>query len=103
MDILVKPMVKYFNDIGFKTKMSCSGHFHLDGRKSLFWITFDKNIAEEDFVKFYNKVKPNVNGWFVKRLCPGSKYNDYHWAYIVGNPWAAYQDLKLFKKRNPIK
>ena len=47
MDILVKPMVKYFNDIGLKTVMSCSGHIHLDGRKSLFWITFDKNLTEE--------------------------------------------------------
>ena len=103
MDILVKPMVKYFNDIGLKTVMSCSGHVHLDGRKSLFWITFDKNLTEEDFVDFWNKVKPNMNGWFVKRLWPGPKYNDYHWAYIAGNPWSAYQDLRLFKKKNPIK
>lgn len=97
LDRRVQPMVKFFNHIGLKTYMSCSGHIKLDGRKALFWIEFDSSIIEEDLVKLWNKGY-YPNGWFVQRLIPGPKYNMHRWCYIAGNWWSANQDLKNWKK-----
>ena len=94
-------MVEFFNSIGLKTHMSCSGHFHFDGRQSLFWIEFDKSVTEKDLEVFWNKVRP-INGWFVNRLIPGPKYNMHRWCYVAGNSWSAHQDLKKWKRKFDI-
>lgn len=49
-DPLVVPMVEYFNSHGLKTVMSCQGHNNTD--MSMFWISFDKSVTEEDIIKF---------------------------------------------------
>lgn len=97
MDKKVIPMVNFFNSIGLKTHMSCSGHFNLDGRMSLFWIEFDSSVTEEKLVELWNK-NYTPNGWFVQRLIPGPKYNMHRWCYVTGNWWSAKQDLKNWKK-----
>lgn len=97
MDKKVIPLVNFFNSYGLKTCMSCSGHFHLDGRQSLFWIEFDETtVTEKDLEDFWNKVRP-MNGWLVKRLIPGPKYNIYRWCYVAGSYRAAKADLKRWK------
>lgn len=96
MDKRVKSMVKFFNSIGLKTYMSCSGHFHLDGRQSLFWIEFDSSVTENQIINFYNLAQPR--GWLVERILPGPKYNRKSWCYVIGNSYAANKDLKRMKK-----
>ena len=97
LDKRVKPMVELFNKIGLKTHMSCSGHFHLNGRKNLFWIEFDSSVNEQDLVDLWNRVSP-INGWLVQRMIPGPKYNMYRWCYVAGSSWSAYFDFRKIKK-----
>lgn len=49
-DPLVIPMVEYFNSHGLKTSMSCQGHNKTN--MSMFWISFDSSVTEEDIIKF---------------------------------------------------
>ena len=52
LDEKVIPLVRYFNENGLKTYMSCQGHN--DTYMSMFWIQFDESVTEEDISKFMN-------------------------------------------------
>lgn len=112
LDPRVVPLVRYFNDHGLKTMMSCQGHgIH---NMSIFWIQFDRSIDEEDIVKFmmshrvsypirkeyqskYGQIGWNFvsNGRFARRLTinlVGQPY--YSWNYFAANADAADNDLE---------
>ena len=53
LDPAVIPLVKFFNDSGLKTYMSCQGHNQTN--MSMFWIQFDKSVTEEDILGFMKR------------------------------------------------
>lgn len=61
-DADVIPMVEYFNSVGLKTYMSCSGHKG-NPYMSMFWIEFDPSVTEQDIIDFQrnhvNEYKPS--------------------------------------------
>ena len=73
-DLLVIPMVEYFNSHGLKTIMSCQGHNQTN--MSMFWIGFDSSVTEEDIIKF-QRAHLDVNGNF----CICGRMNK---RYVVG-------------------
>ena len=105
-------LVKYFNEVGLKTSMSCQGHGITN--MSVFWIEFSKSITESDIVDFMSKhshmwIKHDKtvgkcfvsNGHFYKRLMLKGHDHDvpyYRWTYVVGTVEAANQDCELWKQ-----
>lgn len=43
-------MVRYFNNFGLPTKLSCAGH--LGTRMKRFWIEFQENVTDQDIARF---------------------------------------------------
>ena len=50
LDKRVIPLVRFFNENGLPTNMSCQGHNKTN--MSMFWIEFDKTVTQDDIVKF---------------------------------------------------
>lgn len=57
LDKEVIPLVKFFNENGLPTYMSCQGHNQTN--MSMFWIQFDKSVSEDDILNFM-KQHPSV-------------------------------------------
>lgn len=102
MDKAVIPLVKYFNLNGLKTCMSCQGHNKTN--MSMFWISFDNDIQEEDIINFQRKhLNKQYNtfsscGRFAQRLYIGGSTIVKQWCYFAATIEAAYQDLKKWEK-----
>ena len=92
------PLVKYFNSQGLKTCMSCEGHNKTN--MSMFWISFENSITEEDIINFQKKhLKTQYKtfsscGRFAQRLYIGGPTIVKQWYYFAANPKAAEEDLK---------
>ena len=101
LDPAVIPLVRYFNEHGLKTEMSCQGHNKTN--MSMFWISFAPTVTEQDIVNFcYDHATeygyPYTCGRFVHRFIFGldrkmRKQFEYHAATIE----AANQDLNRWK------
>ncbi len=104
LDEGVVPMVKYFNEIGLKTKMSCSGHPGTEMK--MFWIEFDRSVTEKDILEFQENHCMQYfgftsNGFFCKRFYLDKstnklvKFESYRYvAYSVDD---AMEDLTRWK------
>ena len=92
MDNGVINLVNYFNSIGLKTRMSCEGHYPELINMSLFWISFDQTVNQQDIENFM-KTNSDMNGWFVQRLIPNYGLE---WRYIAANKEVADIDYKIF-------
>lgn len=106
LDPLVIPMVKFFNDSGLKTYMSCQGHNNTN--MSMFWIQFDESVTEDDILNF---MKTHLtyygtfvsNGRFAKRII--GFYNarntnwskEEFWCYFAATQEAADADLQKWQ------
>ena len=55
-------MVKFFNENGLPTHMSCQGHNKTN--MSMFWIEFDRSVTEDNILNFM-KDHLNAQGTFV--------------------------------------
>lgn len=51
------PMVRFFNDIGLKTKFSCQGHDDLANNS--FYVMFDESIGSSDIMDFLLRFENN--------------------------------------------
>lgn len=102
LDPLVIPLVKFFNDEGLKTNMSCQGHNKTN--MSMFWISFADEITTDDVLRF---MQNHLNwcgqfvsyGRFAKRIFGGYSVKDRtwktteHWCYFAATVEAADEDL----------
>jgi hypothetical protein len=104
MDQSVIPLVNYFNSQGLKTKMSCEGHNKTN--MSMFWISFDNSITEQDIINFQNKHLQNSVfvscGRFAQRLYVGGPTIVKEWCYFAATKEAADKDLEWWQKDNEI-
>ena len=102
LDPAVIPLVKFFNDSGLKTYMSCQGHNQTN--MSMFWIQFDKSVTEEDILGFMKKHSGKYgsffsNGRFAKRLMgfhsvpDGTWKKEESWNYFAATVEAANRDF----------
>lgn len=102
LDPAVIPLVKFFNDSGLKTYMSCQGHNQTN--MSMFWIQFDKSVTEEDILGFMKKHPGKYgsffsNGRFAKRLMgfhsvpDGTWKKEESWNYFAATVEAANRDF----------
>ena len=96
IDRSVIPILKYFNDNGLPTVMSCSGHNSTN--MSMLWVQFDHTVTEEDILEFQRKRFNNnnqfcSNGRFVQRVWCGSRAVVRSWEYMAATIEAAYDDL----------
>lgn len=64
-DADVIPMVEYFNSVGLKTYMSCSGHKD-NPYMSMFWIEFDPSVTEQDIIDFQRNHGIDTNRLYIK-------------------------------------
>ena len=94
-------LVKFFNNIGLITEFSCEGH---PGKRSEFYIIFDKKILDKQISNFVNKF-PSTLGSFMKWLRVVNKRMQSNWMYLVINntpeinhAWVK-EDLKTFNKQ----
>lgn len=110
LDPGVIPMVRYFNEHGLPTRMSCEGHGILN--MSLFWIEFDKSVTENDIIKFMMDRGDNPrtigctfcsNGRFGKRIFVMNGKPYHYWTYVASTKWAAESDLINWKKLDTMK
>lgn len=58
-DVDVIPMVEYFNSVGLKTYMSCSGHKD-NPYMSMFWIEFDPSVTEQEMMVKTEKTRESM-------------------------------------------
>lgn len=97
------PLVNFFNERGLKTYMSCEGHYPDDSHRSIFWISFDKSVTEDDLFQFMENHTDEydtfwMRGRFAKRLGFGwVPFTDL--CYFATNKEVANMDLKDFIKR----
>ena len=61
-------MVKFFNENGLPTHMSCQGHNKTT--MSMFWIEFDRSVTEDNILNFmkdpvpvFQRAKPGACLW----------------------------------------
>ena len=103
LDSEVIPLVKFFNDNGLKTCMSCQGHNKTN--MSMYWIQFHKSVTEEDILEFMRKHPGKYgsffsNGRFAKRLMgfhsvpTGEWKKEESWNYFAATIEAANKDLE---------
>lgn len=107
LDPGVRDMVRYFNEQGLDTWMSCEGHYPEHPRMALFWISFAPHITQEDIMNF---MKRHLNskyhhftsaGHFVKRFYVYNGNELYeHYMYEVGCKEAANLDLQTWKEND---
>lgn len=96
LDKAVIPLVRFFNQNGLPTCMSCQGHN--DTNMSMFWIEFDKAVTEDDIVSFMrNHLQWNgmfcSNGRFAKRVFASHNAIYECWCYFAATVKAADADL----------
>lgn len=113
LDSEVVEMVRFFNENGLVTRMSCQGHNETN--MSMFWIEFDPVITLEDIVKFqkgFLNWQGNFcsNGSFGEIVYLAGGEVDKHWRYMAASITAANDDLNEWKqhqdelnKLHPIK
>ena len=97
LDEKVKPLVRYFNEVGLRTKMSCQGHNKTN--MSMFWIEFDSSVTNGDIVAFQRKHLNRLggfscNGRFTIRILASAKGIEYAITYMAATIEAAMGDLK---------
>lgn len=98
MDKNVIPLVEYFNLQGLKTFMSCEGHNKTN--MSMFWISFDDSVQENDIISFQKRhLNQKYNtfsscGRFAQRLYIGGPAIIKQWYYFAATKEAANQDLE---------
>lgn len=108
LDPLVIPMVKYFNEQGLTTCMSCQGHNKTN--MSMFWIQFDRSVTSEDIQEFMKRHLDQKGvfcscGRFAKRMLAfyNAKAKQWttmeSWNYFAATPDAAHIDLKKWKSQ----
>ena len=102
----VVPIVRYFNEYGLPTRMSCEGHPGTNMR--LFWVEFEPSVTEEQIRSFMEERTDDDNGftamgWFVERL---ENYKEGSRAiplscmcYVAADKEAAAGDLKSWQER----
>lgn len=102
LDERVIPLVRFFNENGLPTNMSCQGHNKTN--MSMFWIEFDRMVTEDDIVRF---MRSHLNwmgnfcscGRFAKRVVAYTSVADYSesvrecWCYFAATVEAADADL----------
>ncbi len=105
LDPGTRDIVRYFNEQGLTTSMSCEGHYPQHPCMALFWVSFDKSITQEDIQHFMqrhlNKKYHNFvsAGHFVKRFYVyGKDKVSESYMYEVGNKEAADFDLHNWKE-----
>ena len=103
LDQEVIPLVRYFNQVGLPTCMSCQGHNSTN--MSMFWISFDKSVTNEDIINFQRKHTNEYggfccNGRFVIRILANTTGVGtgvgYTYEYMAVTIEAAMEDLKRF-------
>ena len=93
----VIPLVAYFNSQGLKTSMSCEGHNRTN--MSMFWISFDDSVTEQDIIAFqmrHLRTRYNVFsscGRFSQRVYVGGATVVHQWCYFAATKEAADTDL----------
>ena len=100
LDSKVIPLVEFFNQRGLKTHMSCEGHNKTN--MSMFWISFDESVTEEDLIQFMNNHQFENKygkyfascGRFALRIYPSPKGIVRTWNYFAATHEAAEEDLK---------
>ena len=96
MDKEVVSLVNYFNKNGLSTYMSCQGHNSTN--MSMFWISFTKNVTEQDIINFQKKHRDSFGnftscGRFAERLYVGKESIEKEWCYLAATIQAANADL----------
>lgn len=105
LDKRVIPLVRFFNENGLPTCMSCQGHNRTN--MSMFWIEFDKSVTQDDIMKF---MRSHLNwvgnfcscGRFAKRIIAFTSVTDQSeavmecWCYFAATVEAADSDLYLW-------
>lgn len=103
LDPEVIPLIRYFNQVGLPTRMSCQGHNTTN--MSMFWIEFDKSVTSEDIINFQRKHTNKhggfcCNGRFVMRILANTTGVGtgvaYTYQYMAATIEAAREDLKHF-------
>ena len=102
MDEGVKALVEFFNERGLTTHMSCEGHYPEKPSMSMFWISFDKMVTEDDLFSFMDKHRDEYgvfccNGRFAKRIGMGW-VPFFELCYFAANKEVAKIDLEKFKR-----
>lgn len=103
LDPNVVPMVRFFNENGLKTSMSCQGHNKTN--LSMFWIEFASEVTGDDIQTFMKNHLTQYGtfcscGRFAKRLIGAysittQKWNTIEsWNYFAATQEAADEDLK---------
>lgn len=109
LDQKVIPMVKFFNENGLKTSMSCQGHNKTN--MSMFWISFANEVTENDILHFMQNHLDRHGqfiscGRFAKRIFGGYSVKDQAWkttecwCYFAATIEAADEDLSRWTKPN---
>lgn len=106
LDTHVIPLVKYFNENGLPTIMSCQGHNKTN--VSMFWIQFSKTVTENNILEFMKSHLDShqnftSNGRFAERVyCGYNANNEFYvhksWNYFAATKEAALQDLKNWER-----
>lgn len=107
IDSGVIPMVKFFNENGLPTNMSCQGHNKTN--MSMFWIEFDKTVTEDDILNFMKNHLSSQGtfvscGRFAKRLIgfynvKTMEWNKIEsWNYFAATVDAADADLQRWQQ-----
>lgn len=106
LDKEVIPLVKFFNENGLPTLMSCQGHNQTN--MSMFWIEFDKSVTEDDILNFMHHHPDKYgsffsNGRFAKRIWGAHSIRDGEWnkvgcwCYFAATIEAANDDLQRWQ------
>lgn len=105
------PLVKFFNDSGLKTYMSCQGHNRTN--LSMFWIQFDKSVTEDGVLNFMRKHCGKYgnfcsNGRFAKRIygahsiINGAWNKTECWCYFAATVEATNGDLQTWQNDTDV-
>ena len=90
-------LVKFFNEQGLTTTMSCQGHNKTN--QSMFWIQFDSSITTDDIIRFQRQHLNEYGnfcscGRFVIRILAFSNDIRYTWEYMAATIEAASEDYR---------
>ena len=77
LDKRVIPLVRFFNENGLPTNMSCQGHNKTN--MSMFWIEIDKTVTQDDIVKFMR----NHLNWMGSFCSCGRFCGAVHWPGVI--------------------
>lgn len=109
IDVECRALVRFFNEHGLRTWMSCQGHDSVT--HSLFYITFDETVTAADIAKFQEQYLDRNKcfcscGRFARRLQLLRKWGDgmltdevcpfERFEYIAGSIEAAKADLSTW-------